>query len=48
MGDMSVYNYDQLNDFICYWIQSNGMEYVAENYITLREDYYNNQSSATL
>lgn len=35
----SVY-YDQLNDYIAYNIQSYGMEYTAENYISLREQYY--------
>lgn len=35
---MSVYN--QLNDYIIFNIQSYGMEYTVDNYIVLREQYY--------
>lgn len=38
MDQMTVYN--QLNDFILLTIQANGMVYVVDNYIYLREQYY--------
>lgn len=30
----------QLNVFITYYIQNNGMNYVVDNYIALRNQYY--------
>ena len=30
-----------LNDFVHIFIQKEGMEYVANNYIDIRQDYYN-------
>lgn len=38
MNDMS--GYTQLNQFICWVIQNNGITYVVDNYIALREQYY--------
>jgi hypothetical protein len=35
----------QLNDYIRIYIQSNGITYVTNNYIQLREDYYNKKES---
>lgn len=32
--------YNQLNEFIQVIINSNGIQYVVDNYINLREDYY--------
>lgn len=37
----------RLNDFIYLLIQSNGIEYVINNYLDLREDYYNNYKDDT-
>lgn len=43
MDQMTVYN--QLNDFILLAIQANGMAYVVDNYIYLREQYYYTKAS---
>lgn len=32
--------YTQLNQFIFWFIQNNGISYVVDNYIGLREQYY--------
>ena len=33
-------NEQQLNDYIAISIQNYGMEYTADNYLSLREQYY--------
>lgn len=37
---MDQIQYSQLNDFILYYIQTNGIIYVIDNYLTLRDQYY--------
>lgn len=37
--------YEQLNDLIYATIQSCGMDYTVNNYIALREQYYNLKDS---
>lgn len=41
MSQQTTYNH--LNDFIQMIIQSSGFEFVVENYIDLREQYYYQQ-----
>ena len=33
----------RLNDIVHVHIQSNGIEYVCNNYMSIREEYYNNK-----
>lgn len=33
-------NTTRLNDFVCFYIIEKGMQYVVNNYIHLREQYY--------
>jgi hypothetical protein len=37
---MDQIQYSQLNDFILYYIQTNGIIYVIDNYLALRDQYY--------
>ena len=37
---MNASTYNQLNDYIQIFIQSDGMAFVLSNYIALREQYY--------
>jgi hypothetical protein len=30
----------RLDEYVCFFILNNGMQYVVENYIELREEYY--------
>ena len=45
MGDSQFDNYDQFNDYIYHHIQISGIDYVADNYIDIRENYYYNRYS---
>ena len=36
----------RLNDIVHIQIQSNGIEYVCDNYMSIREEYYNNKDIA--
>lgn len=40
MNDYNTNSNTHLNDFILEYLQSDGIEYVAINYIELRNDYY--------
>lgn len=46
MNQLSDYCYDHLNDFIDNYIQSNGIDFVIDNYIELREQYYEIKDAA--
>lgn len=39
-------DYTQLNEFICWVIQQNGITYVVDNYIAIREEFYCNRSTS--
>ncbi len=43
MDNMSGFN--QLNQYIYWFIQNNGIAYVVDNYICLREQYYSDKAS---
>lgn len=38
--------YERLNDYIQYIIQVNGMDYVASNYLSLREQFYQTRNTS--
>lgn len=33
----------QLNDFVCIIIESEGIEYLVDNYIEIREEFFRNK-----
>ena len=37
----------RLNDYVCIFLQLNGISYVCENYIEIREEYYLNKEQQT-
>lgn len=43
MDNMS--DFYQLNQYICWYIQNDGISYVVDNYVDLRERYYSEKSN---
>ena len=42
---MDCKDFSQLDQYICWVIQTNGIVYVVENYLMLRDQYYNAHST---
>lgn len=45
MDNMS--DFSQLNQYIYWYIQNNGIPYVVDNYIVLREQYYSEKTTTS-